>query len=98
MPRRRLFHGWRIVLSGAILQLLHGALFGQAYGAYVVVLTREFGWSRTVLSGASALREMETGLIGPLQGWLVDRIGPRRVARIGIVITAIGFLLFSRMN
>ena len=98
MPRRRLFHGWWIVLSGAILQLLHGALFGQAYGAYVVVLTREFGWSRTVLSGASALREMETGLIGPLQGWLVDRIGPRRVARIGIVITAIGFLLFSRMN
>jgi MFS family permease len=98
LPRRRLFHGWWIVLTGAVLQLLQGSLMGQAYGAYVVVLTNEFGWSRTVLSGASALREMEGGLIGPLQGWLVDRIGPKSVTRIGLVIFAIGFVAFSRIN
>ena len=40
----------------------------------------------------------ETGLIGPIQGWLVDRFGPRRVTRAGIIILAIGFLLFSRIN
>ena len=98
MPRRPLFYGWWIVLTGAVLQLLQGSLLGQAYGAYVVVLNHEFGWSRTVLSGASALREMEGGLVGPLQGWLVDRIGPRRVTRIGIVILAGGFFLFSQVN
>lgn len=98
MPRRRLFHGWWIVFTGGVLQLLQGSLLGQAYGAYVVVLSAEFGWSRTVLSGASALREAEGGIVGPLQGWLVDRIGPRAVTRIGLVILAIGFLLFSRVN
>ena len=98
VPRRRLFHGWWVVLTGAVLQLLQGALLGQSYGAYVVVLHQEFGWSRTLLSGASALREMEGGLVGPLQGWLLDRIGPRSVARIGIVLMAIGFFLFSRIN
>lgn len=98
MADRRLFHGWWIVLTGAVLQLLQGSLLGQAYGAYVVVLGREFGWSRTLLSGASALREMEGGLVGPLQGWLVDRIGPRRVARAGLLTLATGFLLFSRVN
>ena len=73
MPGRRLFHGWWIVLTGAVLQLLQGSLLGQAYGSYVVVLSNEFGWSRTVLSGASALREAEGGIVGPVQGWLVDR-------------------------
>ncbi len=86
------------MLTGAVLQLLQGSLLGQAYGAYVVVLHAEFGWSRTVLSGASALREMEGGIVGPLQGWMVDRFGPRTVTRIGIVILAIGFFLFSRVN
>lgn len=98
MPGRRLFHGWWIVLTGAVLQLLQGSLLGQAYGAYVVVLSQEFGWSRTVLSGASALREMEGGIVGPFQGWLVDRVGPRAVARAGVVILAVGFFLFSRIN
>ncbi|MCA9850403.1 MAG: MFS transporter, partial [Dehalococcoidia bacterium] len=98
MPGRRLFHGWWIVLTGAVLQLLQGSLLGQAYGSYVVVLSNDFGWSRTVLSGASALREAEGGIVGPAQGWLVDRFGPRRVARIGVVILALGFFLFSRIN
>jgi len=98
LPRRRLFHGWWIVLAGGALQLLQGSLLGQAYGAYVVVLSNEFGWSRTVLAGASALREAEGGIVGPFQGWLVDRIGPKAVVRIGLVILALGFLLFSRIN
>src|SRR5690606_13805110 len=98
LPRRRLFHGWWIVLAGGVLQLLQGSLLGQAYGAYVVVLSNELGWSRTVLAGASALREAEGGTVGPFQGWLVDRIGPKAVVRIGLVILALGFLLFSRIN
>src|SRR3990167_5712996 len=100
-PRRRggrIFYGWWIVLAGAGLQLLQGALLGQAYGAYAVVLREEFGWSKTLLSGASALREMESGFTGPVQGWLLDRFGPRRVAGAGVIILALGFVLFSRVH
>jgi sugar phosphate permease len=92
------FYGWWIVAAGAGMQLLQGTLLGQAYGAYVVVLHRDFGWSRTILSGASAVREMESGVFGPVQGWLLDRVGPRAVARAGMIILAIGFMLFSRIN
>ncbi|GMU41786.1 MAG: MFS transporter [Chloroflexota bacterium] len=94
----RIFHGWWIVMTGGILQLLQGSLLGQAYGSYIVVLGAEFGWTRTQLSFASALREMEGGIVGPFQGWLVDRIGPRRVTRAGIVIFGLGFMLFSQVQ
>ena len=34
-------------------------------------------------------------LLGPFQGWLVDRYGPRRILIIGTLIFAIGFFIFS---
>jgi sugar phosphate permease len=93
-----LFYGWWIVAAGAGIQLLTGALLGQAFGAYVVLLREEFGWSKTVLSAASSLREAESGIMGPVQGWLLDVLGPRRVVQIGLVIFAGGFLLFSQVH
>lgn len=97
-PHSRIFYGWWIVVAGAGVQFLQSALLGQAYGAYVVLLRSEFGWGKTLLSGAAALREAERGLVGPAQGWLLDRFGPRVVARVGIIILAVGFILFSQVQ
>jgi MFS family permease len=92
------FYGWWIVAAGSCLQVLQSALMGQAYGAYVVLLREEFGWSKTLLSGASSLREAESGVMGPFQGMLLDRFGPRRVVLAGAVTLGVGFLLFSRID
>ena len=77
---------------------MQSALLGQAYGAYVVLLREEFGWSRTLLSAASSLREAESGITSPVQGWLLDRFGPRNIARVGIATFGIGFMLFSQVQ
>lgn len=91
----RVFYGWWIVAAAAGIQLISGALLGQAFGAYVAVLRAEFGWSATSLSVAASLREMESGLTGPVQGWLYNRFGARRLAQAGLVIFASGFVLFG---
>lgn len=96
--KRRIFYGWHIVGAGALLQLLQSALLGQAYGAYIPLLQAEFGWSKTALAAASSLREGQNGIAGPIQGMLLDRFGPRIVARIGVVLFASGFMLFSQVN
>jgi len=99
--RRRLarpFYGWWIVAAAVVLQALPAGLLQQAYGAYVVLLEREFGWSRTTLSGAFSIVRMEEGLLGPAQGWLLDRLGPRFVMRIGTVIFSLGFFIFARID
>ena len=93
-----IFYGWWIIVASAGIQLLNGALLGQAFGAYVVVLHQEFNWSKTVLSGASSLREMESGIVGPIQGWLLNRFGPRLICQIGLVIFAGGFIMFGRVQ
>src|SRR2546425_1124035 len=70
----------------------------HAYGAYAVLLREEFGWSKTILSAAFAMSRAESGILGPVQGWLTDRFGPRALIRVGMCVFGVGFLLFSRID
>ena len=97
-PQGTVFFGWYIVASAAGLQLLSGLLWMQSYGAYVVLLQEDFGWSKTMVAGAFALARVESGVLGPLQGWLVDRFGPKIILTIGILLFGIGFISFSSIN
>src|SRR5262245_50091362 len=95
VPKGRVFYGWWIVGAGFVLELLIGALMFHAYGAYVVLLREEFGWSKTMLSAAFAMARAESGILGPVQGWLTDRFGPQALIRVGMVIFGAGFIAFS---
>ncbi|PYM72751.1 MAG: hypothetical protein DME03_17285, partial [Candidatus Rokuibacteriota bacterium] len=64
MISARIFHGWRIVAAGFVLETLMGALLFHAYGAYVVLLGQEFGWSKTLFSVAFAMARAESGILG----------------------------------
>lgn len=97
-PAGHVFYGWWIVLASGGIHMLSSVLWMQSYGAYVVLLQQEFGWSKTLVAGAFSLTRIESGILGPLQGWMVDRYGPRLVLQIGIVMYALGFMLFSQVE
>jgi sugar phosphate permease len=94
----RAFYGWWIVGAGFSLEALIGALMFHSYGAYVVVLREEFGWSKTMLSAAFAMARAESGILGPVQGWLTDRFGPQILIRVGMTIFGVGFMLLSQIG
>src|SRR2546428_67707 len=92
------FHGWWIVCAGFVLQGLGSGLLFISFGAYFVFLQSEFGWSRVVLSGAYSMSRLESGFLGPIQAWLINRFGPRTVVRVGVVLFGCGFILLSRLD
>ena len=94
----RIFYGWWIVGAGFGLEVLIGACLFHAYGAYVVLLREEFGWSRTLLSAAFAMARAESAILGPVQGWLTDHFGPRALIRAGMLVFGMGFMLFSQIG
>ena len=94
----RLFYGWWIVGAGMVITTLIGAFVMQAYGAYVAVFREQFGWSSTVLAIGFSTIQGTNGVVGPGQGWLTDRFGPRAVIRVGLVLLAGGLMLFSRIS
>ncbi len=94
----KVFHGWKMVGAGAALQVLQGGLMQQSYGAYVAVLSDERDWSKTELSGGAALMSLETAIIGPLVGWLVDRFGEGPVIRAGVVLFGLGLIALGMVD
>jgi sugar phosphate permease len=77
---------------------MQAALLHQAFGAYFSALVDERGWSKTALSGAAAMQPMESALLGPVLGWIVDRFGPQGMIRIGIVAFGVGFMVLSQIE
>ncbi len=101
VTKRRLqgiFFGWWIVLSSFVVHALSQGLLGQGFTIYFLPLQEQFGWSRTLLSTGFSLSHVESGVLGPLEGWLADRVGPRRVVVTGIVLLGAGFFLLSRVQ
>ena len=84
-----------MVGAGTGLQVLQSGLMTQSFGAYLAVLQAERGWSKTALSGAAALQQMESAILGPLLGWFIDRFGPQGMIRAGIVIFGLGLIALS---
>src|SRR5258706_6154402 len=95
---KKIFYGWKMVAAATGMQFLQAGLMMQAFGAYVAVLSEELGWSKTALSGAAALHQMEVAILGPVLGWMLDRFGPRRFVRIGVVMFGVGLMLFSQVE
>jgi len=93
--KKGLFYGWYMVAAGSGLQFLQAGLMTQSFGAYLAVLQAERGWSKTALSGAAALQQMESAILGPVLGWFIDRFGPQGMIRAGIVVFGIGLMLLS---
>ena len=98
MQRNRIFYGWYMVGTGFVLQFVQSALLMQSFGAYVAVLRDDRGWTKTELSGAAALHQLEAAILGPLLGWLIDRFGAQWMIRFGVVMFGVGFILLSYID
>ncbi len=95
---KNVFHGWRIVAAGGVINALISGLLNQSFGSYVAVLTEEKGWSKTALSGAAAMKPLEAAFLGPVLGWIMDKFGTQRMIRIGVVMFGLGFMLLSQIE
>jgi sugar phosphate permease len=98
MKKPKIFYGWYIVAAGFGMQVMQAGLLQQAFGAYVAVLREEFAWSKTALAGAAVIQQVESALLGPIQGWFTDRFGPAGMMRIGILAYGLGFVALSRVE
>ena len=91
-----MFYGWVMVTAALFVNGLSSGPVWSGVGVWIKALELQFGWSRAQLTGAFSMAQLEGSIIGPLMGYLIDRLGPRRMVLIGMVITGLGFLLFSR--
>ena len=87
-----LFRGW-LVVAGAFLVLMVGFGVSFSYAAIAAALEAEFGASRTAVSLVFAIGGFSSFASSVVTGPLADRIGPRPVALIGMVLVSLGLMM-----
>lgn len=91
------FYGWIIVGTGVITQFFQG-ITNQGYGSYFPFLQKEFGWSSAVLAAPRSVTQVNNSVLGPIEGFLVDKFGARLMATIGVFVMGLGVILFGLTN
>jgi len=94
----KIFYGWWIVGAGFFIAVYIGGFINLGFTAVFEPIANDFGWSYAQVSFAASLRGLETGLLAPIVGLLMDRWGPRRLVFAGATIIGLGLLLLSRIN
>jgi len=94
----KIFYGWWIVSISCVINAFGVGTFFYGFSTFFNPMVAEFGWSRTMMSGVFSLSRLEGGIEGPFVGWLIDKIGARRVLLAGVSLTGLGFILLSQVN
>src|SRR5205823_5214034 len=69
-----------------------------SFPVFFVALLDEFGWSRGATAAAFSISSVVQGLLSPVVGILVDRLGPRRIMLGGAGLLGVACVLASRIG
>jgi MFS family permease len=86
------FYGW-IIIAVTFVTMAIGVNARTAFSLLFPPILGEFGWDRGVTAGAFSFGFVVSAIASPLIGRLMDRLGPRSVMELGVVLMAAGLLL-----
>jgi MFS family permease len=94
---RSIFYGWIIVAVGIVSYALG---YGARYSFSVIFpsLLEEFQWPRDMTAAMLSVHILVYGLVAPVAGNLVDRIGPRKIMASGTILLSLGLALSGLGN
>ena len=81
-----------------MVMVMQGGLYAYGFPAFFVPLAATLGTSRGALSLAFSFTRLESSLLGPIEGYMIDRFGPRGIMYVGFALLGLSFILFSFVN
>ncbi|HSF30103.1 MAG TPA: MFS transporter [Candidatus Tectomicrobia bacterium] len=89
-----IFYGWVVVATTSLIALV--TVGGRsAFGVFVVPMSEEFGWSRSIISLAASIGFLVNGLGQPWVGRLFDTFGGRKVILGSLAIFGVTTMLLA---
>lgn len=88
---RRQSHDWRVTVARTSLDRLVYQMVFPYLSIYIVAL----GATATQLGAINSAGMVAAAILGPWTGWLIDRVGAKRVYLAGIAMLIISYLAYS---
>ena len=98
LKRPNPFYGWYVVAAVFVISAFVSGIVSFGYTAVVDPIADEFGWSYASISFAGSIRGLEIGLLAPIVGILIDRIGVRVLIFVGGLFIGLGLLTLSHSD
>lgn len=86
--------GWPVILA-SLAGFTLSSFYTFSFGAFIAPIEEEFGWSRAQISIGLSVITITAGVLTPFLGWVVDKLGPRRVGLPGAISYALTFGLLG---
>ena len=77
---------------------MFGRGLADTYAVFLLPLEREFGWTRSQLTGVYSIYLLVNAITAPLVGLLFDRLGPRWVYGAGMACLGVAYSLAQRLD
>ena len=91
-------YGWWVAIAGSLNMALTSGPTFHAQSVIFAAVEAQTGWSRTLVSGVGTFGRFGGAMLGPIEGFMVDRIGSAWMMLVGLTIGGLGFLLLSQMG
>src|SRR5687768_2756992 len=90
---------WPLLLP-CIVGIMLASVQGYTIGVMIGPIEQEFGWTRAQIASGSFIIACIALVTAPLMGIGVDRLGPRRIALVGVVLycAALAFVATTSSN
>ncbi len=92
---RKPFYGWVIVSVTFLIGFTEAGAFQNILSIFLKPMASEFGWNRSLITGAITFGSIGGGIVSPFFGPILDRHGPRMVAFFGVLLLSAGLMALS---
>jgi OFA family oxalate/formate antiporter-like MFS transporter len=80
------YYGWVVVTASGSAVFARMAPNITTLTIFILPLSQQFGWSRTLISGSVSAGALAALVLSPAVGWAIDRFGARPVLVISVLI------------
>lgn len=98
LARGRFYYGWYIVAAVFLVGTATVGFNGPFFSIFLKPMSQEFGWTRTMTTGAVTIGTLMAAASGYVLGWVLDRYGPRWMVVAGCAILAAAYLGLSQVH
>ena len=95
---QNIFYGWWIVFASFTMFIIASGTAFYGFTAFFNPISKEMKWGSTVISFAFSLRSVEGGILQPIIGFFVERVGIRKCIVSGVVLMGIALFLISQIS
>ena len=94
--RPRVFYGWWVVAAALLLSIFQGGVLFYGFTLIITPLRDETGWSVTQVTAVFPIFGVIAAVIAPALGFGFDRIGPRPLLTMGLLLMGAGLVLMGQ--